>query len=88
MPRGKNLPSDHTEFGGGSGLIDDVRRADRVVGQDATATGYTVMNESLMEIYATNPADAKSVPETSDLTASPWPNPAEWDDPSTAKGTS
>jgi hypothetical protein len=68
MPRaGNSLPSDHTEFGGGSGLIDPVRRADRVIG---TASGPLVddrVGEELMEIYATNPADPTSEPSTAKL---------------------
>lgn len=59
----------HGEFSGGEGLInDEERRTARVVGQEATATGYSNLNEELMEIYATNPADVAADPSTSDLT--------------------
>jgi len=68
MPRaGNSLPSDHSEFGGGSGLIDPVRRADRVIGQNSGPLVDERVNEELMEIYATNPSDATSEPTTSRL---------------------
>lgn len=53
----KKAPKDHTEFGGGDGLIDPVRRADRVIGQNA---GPLVQgpNEELMEIYFSDPSRA------------------------------
>lgn len=55
MPRtGAQIPKDHTEFGGGAGLIDSVSRADRALDPE----------QELMEIYATNPADEKSDPAT------------------------
>lgn len=62
MPYTKDtLPSDHTEFGGGSGLIDPVLRADR----NLTA------HQEVMEIYASNPDlpldNPNSLPETAEL---------------------
>jgi hypothetical protein len=50
------VPRDHTEFGGepAGKMINEVRRADRVL----------LPEEQLWEIYATNPADATSQPET------------------------
>lgn len=50
-------PADHSEFGGGSGLIDPMRRADRAITPE----------ESLMEIYATDPSDPQSDPATVNL---------------------
>lgn len=73
---GGSRPRDHTQFGGGPGLIDPERRKDRVVGQEATATGYGNMGEELWEIYATNPAQATSEPETAPLDP-PHPNTAD-----------
>lgn len=65
MPRaGSSLPSDHTEFGGGPGMIDPVRRADRVIGQQAGPVVQGV-GEELWEIYATNPADPTATAEES-----------------------
>jgi hypothetical protein len=53
----------HGEFSGGPGLIDPVRRAERVVGNDSgTAVMYN-LGEELKEIYATDPADEASTPE-------------------------
>lgn len=48
----KKAPVDHTEFGGGPGLIDPVLRQDRNI------TGP----QALMEIYATDPTDDQSDP--------------------------
>lgn len=88
MPRkGSSLPKTHTEFGGGPGLIDEVRRADRVVGTEAYALGVQGMGEELMEIYATNPADPDSTPQTSDLNYIPRPKPTPTKNAATAKGT-
>lgn len=66
MPYNK-APKGHSEFGGGPGMIDPQRRQDRVIGQDATATGYANIGEELWEIYATNSADATSEPETATI---------------------
>lgn len=53
MPYKRNsIPRTHTEMGGGDGLIDPMRRKDRVL------EGH----EELMEIYATNSADPGSNP--------------------------
>lgn len=49
MPRTR-APRDHSEYGGGPGIIDPVRRADRAIGQAVGVAG-----EELMEIYATDP---------------------------------
>lgn len=87
MARSKNVPADHTEFGGGPGLIDNVRRAGRVVGENSGPLVDDRVGEELWEIYATNPADPDSTPEKSDLNAQPRPTPRPWNDPSTAKGT-
>lgn len=47
MPYSKDsIPKGHTEFGGGPGMIDPMRRADRVLEP----------HEQLWEVYATNPA--------------------------------
>lgn len=46
-------------------MIDPQRRADRAVGTNADPTGYQNMGEELWEIYATDPADPTSNPETS-----------------------
>lgn len=47
MPYSKDsIPSNHTEFGGGPGMIDPQRRKDRVL----------LPHEQLWEIYATEPA--------------------------------
>lgn len=55
----------HGEFSGGPGLIDPVRRAERVVGND-TGTGVMYhIGEELKEIYATDPANPDSGPENS-----------------------
>ena len=75
-----------SEFGDGPGLIDPIRREERVIGQEATAMGYQRMGEELWEVYATNPADPNADPTTAPLGVEPAPTP--WDDPSTAKGTS
>lgn len=56
MPRVK-APKDHSEFGGGGGLVDPVRRADRIVGSAAGPTPQGVAEE-LWEIYATDPSKA------------------------------
>jgi hypothetical protein len=76
MPR-KKAPADHTEFGGGPGLIDPVSREDRNVSA----------RDQLMEIYATNPNDPEADPATADLYAVPRPAPVVWKDKATAKGT-
>lgn len=58
MPYSKgSIPPDHSEFGGGRGLIDPVRRADRVL------EPY----EQLMEVYATDPYPTVD-PETGEIT--------------------
>lgn len=82
----RSVSSDDSEFGDGPGLIDETRRAERVIGQAATATGYGRMGEEAWEIYATNPADPNANPATAELGVEPAPTP--WPDPSTAKGTS
>jgi hypothetical protein len=87
MPRSKNVPAGHTEFGGGPGLIDNVRRSERIVGTEAGPAVDDHVGEELWEIYATNPADPNSTPETSDLNYQPRPTPTPWHDPKTAKGT-
>lgn len=46
------IPPDHSEFGGGPGLIDPVLRKDRVL------EGH----QALLEIYATDPTDPQSDP--------------------------
>jgi len=51
----ESIPDDHTEFGGGPGLIDPVLRADRVLSPE----------EQRMEIMFTNPAP----PDTASLGA-------------------
>lgn len=76
MPYSK-APREHTEFGGGPGLIDPMSRKDRNV----------TAEESLMEIYATNPANPESDPATADLNYQPRPEPTPWPDPATAKGS-
>lgn len=82
----RSITPDDSEFGDGPGLIDETRRAERVIGQEATAMGYQRMGEELWEIYATNPANPDADPATSELGVAPAPTP--WPDPSTAKGTS
>jgi hypothetical protein len=67
-------PVGHTEFGGGPGLIDPEARKDR------NLTG----EQQLMEIYATDPGRAESLPETADLNIR---TPLPWTDKSTAIGT-
>lgn len=53
MPyKGSNIPKDHSEMGGGPGLIDPMRRKDRAL------EGH----EEVWELYATNSADANSNP--------------------------
>lgn len=74
----RKAPSNHTEFGGGEGLIDPVLREDRLV----------TAEQALVELYATNPNDANADPATSDIYAIPRPAPTIWEDPSTAIGTS
>lgn len=57
MPYSKNsIPKDHTEFGGGPGLIDPVLRKDRLLTNE----------EQLIEIYATNPAGGEGAQGTTD----------------------
>lgn len=51
------VPPEHSEFGGGPGLIDPKLRAARVVTPE----------EELIEIYATNPADPDAEQATSDI---------------------
>jgi hypothetical protein len=46
MPYGLKTPDDHSEFGGGPGLIDPVLRKDRLLTNE----------QQLMEIYATETA--------------------------------
>jgi len=46
-----SIPNDHSEFGGGPGMIDPQRRADRVL------EGH----EELWEIHMTNPAAASAL---------------------------
>lgn len=70
------VPADHSEFGGGDGLIDAERRRDRAV----------TSAEERMEIMATNPLDPEADPATTPL-GPPWPAPYEWPDPATAEGT-
>lgn len=70
MPYTPNsIPQDHTEFGGGPGLIDPLLRQERVV----------TAEDELREIYATNPHAAESdpnfKPETADLYDRPWASP-------------
>lgn len=83
----RKVGREETEFGGGSGLVDSVLRANRVVGQERTASGWAGLNDETMEIYATNPADPESGQENSDLTFTGQQrrHPV---DPSTAIGTS
>lgn len=71
----KKAPKDHSEFGGGPGIIDPVLRADRNISAE----------ESLIEIYATHPNRADSDPATADLYDRLTPLP--WADKSTARGT-
>ena len=61
----KKEPADHTEFGGADDghLIDVQRRMDRDLRPE----------EQLWEIYATDPADPNSTPETADVDAMPRP---------------
>lgn len=75
-----------SEFGDGPGLIDPIRRAARVIGQEAGPIGPQRLGEELWEIYATNPADPNADPATAELGVDPAPTP--WPDPTTAKGTS
>jgi hypothetical protein len=79
-------PAFESEFGDGGGLIDPIRRAARVIGQDADPTGYQRAGEELWEIYATNPSNVDADPATAELGVDPAPTP--WQDPTTAKGTS
>lgn len=74
----RKAPKDHTEFGGGPGLIDPEQRKDRVVSSE----------DEMMEMYLSNPNDGKTPMEEVDLDYRPAPKPTEWDDPETAKGTS
>lgn len=67
-------PAGHTEFGGGPGIIDPELRKDRNV----------TAEESLVEIYATHPHRADSVPETANINDR---SPLPWPDKSTAVGT-
>lgn len=76
MPYSK-APKDHTEFGGGPGLIDPVLRADRNLTPE----------EELLEIYHSNPADGTKDLADVDLTYRPVPEPTAPSDPATAKGT-
>ena len=54
-----SIPADHSEFGGGPGMIDPQRRADRVLEP----------HEELWEIKATNPASASATAGEVDATA-------------------
>lgn len=54
---GRRGDADETEFGGVSGLIEEQRREERLLEP----------HEELLEIYATNPADPKSTPETAKI---------------------
>lgn len=74
----RKAPKDHSEFGGGPGLIDPESRKDRNLTNE----------EQLLEIYASNPNDGKTPMEDVDLYYRPLPKPTPWDDPDTAKGTS
>lgn len=67
MASSRKVTKNDSEFGDGKGLIDPIRRAERVVGQEATALGVQRLGEELLEIYATNPANPNSEPATSDL---------------------
>jgi len=62
----KKVPADHTEFIGADDgtMIDAQRRIDRDLRPE----------EQLWEIYATNPTDATSTPETADVDAMPRTN--------------
>lgn len=73
----RKAPKGHTEFGGGPGLIDPESRKDRNLTNE----------EQLLEMYASNPNDAKTPLEEVDLDYRPLPKPTPWDDPNTAKGT-
>lgn len=55
----KKAPTDHSEFGGGPGLIDPVLRSDRLL------EGH----QELLEIYATDPSDPGSDPALVNLAA-------------------
>lgn len=74
----RKAPADHSEFGGGPGLIDPESRKDR------TIEGH----QELWEIYASNPNDPTTPQEETDLNYQPRPKPYEWPDPETAVGTS
>jgi hypothetical protein len=52
----KKAPKDHSEFGGGAGMLDAIRRKD---------ARDTLSEEQLWEIYATDPADPNADPTTS-----------------------
>lgn len=73
----KRVPTGHTEFGGGEGLVDPEVRKDRAVTED----------QMLMELYASNPQDPETPIQETDLYAVPRPKPYEWRDKKTAKGT-
>lgn len=66
MASSRKVTKVDSEFGDGKGLIDPIRRAERVIGQEAGPLAQRV-GEELLEIYATNPADPNSEPATSDL---------------------
>lgn len=61
MPYAKDVPADHSEFGGGPGIIDPVLRKDR------NLKDY----ERLREIYAHNPGGGGAEGELDPLTDDP-----------------
>lgn len=75
MPYSK-APKDHSEFGGGPGLIDPVLRADRLLRPE----------EERMEIMFTRPDDPNSNPEDA-LLGSNVTTYSSPEDPATAIGT-
>jgi len=54
----EKAPANHTEFGGGEGMIDPEMRKDRIIGQSAETLAERHLGEELWEIYATNPSVA------------------------------
>jgi hypothetical protein len=71
-------PIDHSEFGGGDGIVDPEVRKDRVLSSA----------QERMEIMFTDPTDPEADPAVVDLTAVPAPAPTRAVDPATAVGTS
>ncbi len=66
----ESIPDDHSEFGGGPGLIDPVLREDRLLTPE----------QQRMEIMFTNPADASvAVPQPDADGVVPAPGTAEWE---------